>query len=161
MSVLALMTNTGESLPLAILGIEPARWHQFQRDMEVSKVGVMTCSGGYGAFDIRPRRLVEMGYAKGLKRSKSGRREIWVCEFQPPWTARKFLASPLAQVAAFRASMRDYASKISRSEITLPPGCSLAGALAILHVGGTGALAKFPDLFTETKKRFERVKELF
>jgi hypothetical protein len=142
-------------------GISDAAWGKFVKVMETAKPRSITISGGYGAFDMRPRRLVELGYANVLKRGKNGKREVWKCEFVRPWTERKFLGDSFAQYAAFRASMMRYAEALRTDEIKYPEGCSLAGALAILHVGGRGALKGFPKLFEQTKKLYDAAKGIF
>ena len=136
-------------------------WAKFVRAMDSGNVQTITPSGGYGAFDMRPRRLVELGYAKGLTRGKYGRRLIWKCDFLPPWTETKFLQDPFAQYAAFRSSMIKYAEALRTGAHVRPAKCSLSGALAILHVGGHGALSKFPALFSSTQKVYDAAKGIF
>lgn len=136
-------------------------WTLFRKAFEVAPSHVVTRSGGYGLYDLRPRRLVELGYANGLRRALNGKREIWKCSFTGGWTERMFLGNPARQREVFRLSMMDYAAQIERGQITLPDGCTLAGALAILHLGGRGALKKFPELFPLTKRRYDAVSEMF
>jgi hypothetical protein len=144
-----------------IEGVPDIAWARFVKAMEVAKPRSMTLSGGYGAFDMRPRRLVELGYAKSLRRAKNRKRLVWKCDFLHPWSERKFLGDSFAQYAAFRASCMRYSEALKVGSIARPKGCSLAGALAILHIGGKGALACFPKLFPETQKLYDAAKEIF
>jgi len=137
-------------------GVSNEAWQRFVAALEVQSVGAVSLSGGFGAFDMRPRRLVELEYAANLRtcRTPYGR-WIYVCDFVLPWTMRKFLSNQMAQYAAFARSISLYHQELMSGEIKRPAGMSLAGALAILHIGGRGALAGWPKLFDNTRARYD------
>ena len=143
-------------------GVPVAAWGRFIAALEVQPVNARSPSGGLGAYDIRPRRLVELGYASELtsKRTSTGR-QVQVCEFVLPWTQSKFLADPVAQFAAVSKSILLYHRAIVSGELKKPKGCSVAGALAILQVGGRGALESWPNLFTDTQAVYDACKGAF
>jgi hypothetical protein len=54
-----------------------------------------------------------------------------------------------------------YHELLRAGDIARPAGVSLAGALAILHRGGRGALRKWPDVFSDTRALFEAAQGAF
>ena len=143
-------------------GVSNAAWVRFAAALEVQAPHLVSASGGYGSYDLRPRRLVDLGYARAPRRvrTKAGRM-IYVCEFVEPWTQERFLADLLAQHQALALSMRLYHQDLTAGKLQRPQGLSLAGALAILHVGGPGALRGWPTLFKNTRARFARAQGAF
>lgn len=138
------------------------QWEAFKRILDVQPIGAISESGGLGAFDMRPRRLVELGYATNLRTTRTGTgRQIHVCEFAGKITQAGFLADPEMQHTAFKQSMKLYHALLLDGRLKRPDGVSVAGALAILHRGGRGALEAWPSLFSDTRDLFEKVKELF
>lgn len=143
-------------------GVSNEVWGKFYRTLKIQPSDQVSESGGLGAFDIRPRRLVELKYAEGLRTERTAKgRQIHVCEFFLPWTEEKFLEDSIAQYVAFRRSMLLYYTAMTSGELKLPEGVSKAGALAILHRGGEGALKSWPNIFSDTRAVFDRVQGLF
>ena len=150
----------GPASPLADVSRE--HWDKFCRLLEVQSTNKISESGGFGSYAIRPRRLVELGYAMYLRSKRTDKgRTIQTCEFLPPWTQAKFFKDPLAQYVAFSRSMLLYYTAMASGELKRPAGVSLAGALAILHCGGKGALKAWPEIFSDTKVLYDRVQGLF
>jgi hypothetical protein len=128
--------------PLA--GVSTAAWDRLVRACSVQGISEISRSGGYGFLDLRPRRLAELGLMESLRSERLNGRQVWRGDFVPPHSEAEFLGSALVQLAAFRLSMRDYDARISSGELRLAEGSSKSGTLAILHRGGTGALASWP-----------------
>lgn len=146
--------------PLA--GVPADAWRSLVAALDVQPISAVSTSGGLGSYDVRPRRLVEIGYAVNLRSSRTGAgRQIYVCDFVLPWTQRRFLADPVAQYVVLTRSSSLYYEAMRSGELQRPDGVSLSGALAILHVGGRGALKGWPDLFSDTRARFEAAQGLF
>lgn len=148
-------------LPSPLLSVSALAWERFAAALEVQPPRAISASGGFGAFDLRPRRLVELGYAQSAPPVRKGRRLIQVCTFLAPWTEQRFLRSTLAQVRALGLSMKLYQEDLTAGTLQRPANLSLAGALAILHRGGRGALAGWPMLFDDTRALYERAKGAF
>jgi len=197
--------NRFAAAPSPLAGVPESAWVRFHTSQEVQAVDAVSESGGLGAYDIRPRRLVELGYATELRSKRAdykvvvvdegGRlvrekafdteqealdekariaeekspfvaeilpgRQIYTCEFVLPWTQERFLADLVAQFAAFRGSMVRYHRALLSGELVKPKDASMAGTLAVLHVGGRGALVAWPDLFDKTRARYEAAREAF
>jgi len=143
-------------------GVSSDAWSHFVAALEVQAVDAVSDSGGLGSYDIRPRRLVELGYAVGLdsKRTPAGR-QIRVCNFVLPWTQKRFLEEPVAQYVALSKSISLYHRAIVSGELKVPEGVSVAGALVILQRGGTGALKAWPNLFDNTRALFKAAQGAF
>ena len=148
----------GPVSPLA--GVTDLAWQRFVAVLEVQMIGDVSASGGLGSFDMRPRRLVELEYATGLRsvRTDEGR-QVQACDLIR--SQRRFLADTIAQYAAFQRSCVLYSQAMQRGDIKKPDDVSLSGALCILQVGGKGALAGWPKLFENTRARYEAAKDLF
>jgi hypothetical protein len=144
-------------------GVSPLAWRRFVDALCVQEASAVSASGGLGEYDIRPRRLVELGYASGLRRERAavGGRQVQTCVFVPPWTQARFLADTIAQYAALSKSISLYYRALVNGELKRPEGLSMAGALAILHVGGRGALQGWPKLFDNTRARYEAARKAF
>jgi hypothetical protein len=124
--------------------------------------GIVTVSGGFGCFDLRPRRLADLGIMHRLRVERVGappaegepdrRRQVFVGDFVAPWTRAKFLASPLAQYNALVDSLQRYDATLS--EITLPDGITRSGALAIFHRMGPSGIVKWQERKLEATVAF-------
>jgi len=183
-------TTRFTSLPESPLrGVTREAWRMFSAGLQVQAHNMISESGGLGIFDIRPRRLVELGYATGLRsmrrptthawssgvcsRCRTTRtektdmetcqngRQIQVCEFIMPWTQQRFLTNPVAQYTALAQSMRLYYDALRDGKLVKPKDVSMAGALVVLHRGGRGALEAWPKIFSGTKMLFNRVQKAF
>ena len=143
-------------------GVSRDAWAQFVAALEVQPINAVSDSGGLGCYDIRPRRLVELGYAKTLcsKRTEKGR-QIHVCDFVLPWSQSRFLTDALAQFVVLSKSIVLYHRALMSGELKVPVGVSTAGALSILHRGGKGALTSWPNLFESTRELYEATKGAF
>lgn len=152
--------SAGPASPLA--GVSDAAWCKLVMALEVQPLNAVSESGGLGAYDIRPRRLVELGYAQNLQstRTETGR-QVYVCDFIAPWERNRFLADPIAQYAVLARSMLVYHGLARSGDLRVPSEVGLSGAFAILHVGGHGALRGWPDLFERTRELYERARGLF
>jgi hypothetical protein len=146
------------SLESPIAGVKNEAWDRFVRTLEIQAVDAVSHSGGYGSFDLRPRRLAEIGVMRNLSTKRFGKRQIQIGDFVPPFNEIEFLRNPMIQYRVLVMSMRSYLS----GKIDLAPGMSLSGALAILHVGGRGALATWPKgALSFTEALFKRANGLF
>jgi len=119
-------------------------------------------SGGFGCFDIRPKRLLDLGIMRNLRRStSSGGRQIYVGDFVPPMSERKFLYGPTQQSDTFVESMRRY--DVAVSDADRPEGLSRSGVLALLHRAGMGGLSGWASgrRLANTVALVERANNLF
>jgi hypothetical protein len=167
------MTSTSATVPTAgrfrstlaspLPGVSPDAWARFVMAMDVQPIQAVSKSGGFGSYDLRPRRLVEMGVGCNLRseRTTSDGGRVYACDFIPPLTRERFLANPVTQYQALSRSMVLYFRALTSGEIRRPDGVSLAGALAILHIGGKGALGTWPDLFDHTRALYEKARGAF
>lgn len=161
-----------------LIGVSDEQWTALVRALDVQPQNAVSESGGLGSYDIRPRRLVELGIATDLTpfrvagaeggelvEAEPGKgRQIYVCAFNSmtkvlgaPLSYKRFFSSPRLQLWILGESMRVY----HEQKIARPNGVSAAGALAILHVGGRGALKSWPNLFTETRARYDAAEGAF
>jgi len=143
-------------------GISNDAWQRFVAALEVQQIDAISESGGLGSYDFRPRRLVELGYATRLcsKRTEKGR-QIHICDFILPWTQARFLSDPVAQYVALSKSMLLYYTALMSGELKRPEGVSMAGTLAVLQIGGRGALKAWPNLFESTRALYKNARKSF
>jgi len=148
-----LRTRIASPLP----GVSDAQWERFRSVLE-QPIKAVSESGGLGAFDMRPRRLAELGYMHKLRqtRSSSGRLN-WCGDFLAPWTRERFLSDLMVQHAALGKSMALYCEEIQRGEIKKPDGLSLSGALVVLHIAGKRGLERWSDPETRMPNTLARV----
>jgi hypothetical protein len=145
-----------ESSPIEVVSV--SAWRHFVDELAVQPFNAVSRHGGLGAYDIRPRRLVEIERATNFRRV-DGRQE---CDFILPWTEKRFLADAIAQYAVLVKSMRLYYDALGKGEIVRPKDMSLSGALVVLHAGGYGAIGEWPNFsFKGTKKLYEAAKGIF
>ena len=149
-------------LPSPIAGVSAESWKRYYSAFEIQPVDAISASGGYGSFDLRPRRLVELNYARnlGTKVTDNGR-HIQTCEVILPWTERRCLGNFLAPYAAFARSNLMYYQALSSGQLEKPAEMSMSGALAILHRGGRGALKNHENLFSDTRALYEKARDIF
>lgn len=145
-----------------IAGVADDGWARLVSALEVQPVRAVSASGGLGSYDTRPRRLVELGLAtgRGYARGPAGR-YVHKCSLAPPMTTERFLADPVAQYGALVKSVSAYHAEIASGTLKVPSGATLAGALAVLHRGGRGALSAWPELFEETRRLYEAARDAF
>ena len=150
------------SAPVSALeGVSPDAWRRFVAALEVQAVNEVSPKGALGAYAIRARRMVELGYATRLRTERRDGVQRQVCAFILPWTEMRFLKDPLAQYTVLVKSMRAYYAALTSGELKVSEGLSKAGALAILHIGGKGALTGWPKLFDNTRAVYERAQGEF
>ena len=147
----------GPASPLE--GVSADAWQRLIAPLETQPTGAISESGALGASGIFPRRLVELGYATNMRREDDGKRQV--CDFVLPWTQSRFLADPIAQYTVLAKSMRAYYDALRDGEIVKPKEMSIAGALAVLHVGGLGALKAWPKLFDNTQSLYDATQGAF
>ena len=146
--------------PLA--GVSDEAWNRFVYAMDVQAMNAVSESGGFGSFDIRPRRLAELGLMTNLRSTRTdGGRQILTGDFVLPLSRERFLSSPVRQYNTFVLSITKYDEDIEAGKLEVPDGIEHSEALVILHVGGRGALAGWPDVFDSTKIRVKRAGRLF
>ena len=133
-----------------------AAWERLVAALEVQPMGAISERGGFGSYDLRPPRLVDLGILTATRR----RGAPPAYAFAPPHTRERFLADPRAQLAALCRSLRGYHDDLVQGRRTRPAGMSLAGALALLHCG-PGALVAYPVLFPHTRELYERAEGAF
>lgn len=137
-------------------GVSPEAWGRLVAALEVQGVGAISERGGYGCFDLRPQRLVDLGILTATRRP--GGRPAYA--FAAPHSQEQFLRDPRAQLAALARSLLSYHEDLTTGRRARPAGVSLAGALALLHCG-PGALRAYPALFPHTRELFERAQGAF
>lgn len=152
-------THTAKS-PLP--GIADDAWMTLVAALEVQSPRSVSESGGFGAYDMRPRRLQELGLVRVTDRkNRRHKPDMDECDFVAPLTRDRFLSDPLLQYRTLCQSLRRYYDEMKSGVIARPNGVSLAGALAILHRGRRVALQKWPNLFTDTRARYEAAQGAF
>jgi hypothetical protein len=126
---------TASPLTSPIAGVSDDAWRAFVAAMTVRAAVDAPGSKGHGCFDVRPRRLEEIG-------------------LEVPRTFAECYE-------AFEKSVAAYVADIDAGRVAVPEGVSRAGAVAILQRGGRGALAAYPDLFSDTREVYDRARECF
>lgn len=157
-------------------GVSNEAWTKFVIAMKTAELGDVSPSNALGAFELKPRRLADLGFMKNLLKKRSAPtkeypngRMIWVGDFIAPMTAKRFLGDPNLQYKAFVGSMKDYVQKLRSKQIPKPDGgpidgMRLAGVLAILHRAGPNGLKTFGDpskRFDDTLKLYTAANEAF
>lgn len=143
-------------------GVSAEAWARLVAALSVQPIKAISASGGYGSYDFRARRLVELGIGENLRyvQAQNGR-HVHVCDFVAPMTRVGFLTNPVSQYDALCRSMVKYHADLMSGQIARPEGCSVSGALAILHRGGLGALRGYPTLFDDTRALYEAARGAF
>lgn len=146
------------SLKSPLAGVPLSAWQRFVSALEVQPMDAVSAREGLGSYDIKPRRLADLGLVSLVRHR--GRPPAQTCRFLSPWTKDAFLADPGAQLVALGRSMRLYQQELQAGQRTRPEGMTLAGALALLHCG-PGALRAWPALFPHTRALYERAQGAF
>ena len=146
----------GRLLKSPLVGVADAPWTDFVFSMKVGDRETVSGSNGLGLFDVRYKRLRDFGLVENVhyERDPVTNRSVQVAYWVPPLTRDLFLKSASAQYKVFVASMSAYFRELRARELALPKGVSASGALAILHRGGPGALAKWGE------RQFEATRDL-
>lgn len=136
-------------------GVSDVEWDAFVRALSTHTIRNVSLAGGIGSFDLRPRRLGELGVMINMRRDKRG---AWVGDLAPKF--EHLGANAGQQFEVFALSMKKY--DIELASTARPEGVSRSGRLAILHCGGSGALEKWPEgAFKTTKAIFDRSNGIF
>ncbi len=126
-----------------LLGVSDESWQQFIHALTIGtdgnprSFGARTTAGGYGCFDLRPRRLADLGLMRRIRVDNSSGRCFTVGDFVLPMTETKFLLSPLAQYNTLLESLRRY------DKLPTMLGISRSGSLALRHRLGPNAATKW------------------
>lgn len=147
-------------------GVSHDAWTDFVFAMKVAPLSAISKSNGLGMFDLRYKRLQDLGLVTNLsyKRDPIINRSVQVADWVPPLTKDKFLKSANAQYKTLVASVTRYVDAINSGTLHLPERTSLSGALAVLQRCGTGGLNKWDDKssrFPDTIELFRRTNGLF
>lgn len=151
--------KSGYTSPLK--GVSDAAWEKFVYALNVQPIDAVSESGGLGCFDLRPRRLVELGIMENLRYERRGKHVTQVGAFIAPQTKDLFLTNPMAQYEVLVRSMKAYDEDLSSGVIAKPAYAGRSGTLVVLHRGGRGALKKWPKVFSHTAKIYHAAKSLF
>jgi hypothetical protein len=139
--------------------VTDAAWDAFVRAVSSRPIRDVSKGGGVGSFDLRPRRLGELGVMVNMRRSERG---AWVGDLLPRYAGLG--ASVSQQLEVFTKSMVKYDADLLAG-LVRPESASRmsrSGCLAILHCGGSGALRRWPEgAFVSTRALFERVNDIF
>jgi hypothetical protein len=155
------MTRFARRSPLIVLpGVSADAWRKFAAALETRSVSAVSSTGGLGAYEIHPRRLVELKKADNL-RYEGGSGRVQVCDFIAPLTRERFLADPQLQYSLFARSIALYNQQLRAGELQQPEGATKAETLAALHIGGRGALKDWANLFERTRMLCRAVREIF
>lgn len=155
--------------------VPDAAWTKFAHAMQTAAVGAVSKSNALGMFELTPRRLADLGLVTNIEKTRgaadaSGKsRMVWVGEFVPPMTSRKFLSNPVAQYRAFSRSMKDYVEGMRAGSVPVPDGgrprdMTLSGALAVLHRCGPSGIKTWNDAgdrFEQTEQLYGKVNGIF
>lgn len=140
-----------------LAGVSASAWDAFVRALSTSGMRTTAVSGAVGSFELRPRRLGEIGVLTNMRRDAGGR---WVGDFVAPYSEESIRLDANLQYEIFALSMKRYDDELS--SLVRPEGASRSGCLAILHCGGRGALKRWPEgAFDTTKAIFDRANKLF
>lgn len=143
-----------------IEGVSDEEWTTFAVAMRVAPYGAVSASNALGAWQMRLRRLEDLGLVKNLRKQGA-----WIGDFVAPLTRRKFLESPLVQYKTFAASMRRYVGGIEDGSVpTEDLGLSLSGMLAVLHRCGPHGLVSWgreSGRFSDTVSLVQKVDGVF
>jgi len=151
-------------------GVSDEAWTDFALALKTAQIGAVSASNAYGMFELKPRRLADLGLIRNVFNTRGPtNRMVWVGEWVPPMTQKKFLSSPTEQYKAMAKSMNDYVARLRSGSIPRPDGgkpqgMSLSGALAILHRCGPSGLKTWndePNRFPETAALYQKANGIF
>ncbi|HET6959739.1 MAG TPA: hypothetical protein VFI56_24265 [Vicinamibacterales bacterium] len=145
---------------IVLPGVSAIAWQRFAAALETQAPSVVSATGALGAYELQPRRLVELKFADNL-RHEGNDRIVQVCDFIAPMTRERFLADPRLQYSLFARSIALYNQQLTTGELIQPWGATRAETLAALHIGGRGALKDWTKLFDRTRMRCDAVREIF
>lgn len=123
----------------------------------------------YGLFEFSVRRLCDLGLMANPSTVDNSGRMVWVAQWIPPLTLRRFLSSKQGQYETFVKSMLDYSRSIDLDPLDNIEGVkpSLSGLLAVAHRAGLQGLqtwVRSPEErveFSHTTQFFLRANGIF
>ncbi len=127
------------SLPSPIRSADSPSWSRFVRALSTKDLDHVSTDGSLGCFEMRPRRLGDIGIMTNLRRGQDTNRAVWEGNFVLPLTKDRFLDSPVVQYNALVLSVTDHDLTLK----DLPEGVTRSGALAILHQAGPWGLSSW------------------
>ena len=146
----------GPALRSPLPGVPDRAWATFVFVLETQPLSAISDSNGLGCFEMRPRRLGDLGMMTSLRAVRRRSRQVFEGTFVLPLTLERFLRDPLLQYGALRRSLERHDGE-DVAKKALPEGVTRAGALALRHRGGPGALSGWAG----GSPRFPRTEELF
>lgn len=144
-------------------GVPLLAWERFVTVMAVSPPRSVTPRLRMGMFEMDARRLADVGFMKGARKSSmSGIDGVWVAEWHPPLTTETFLESTPAQYEAFRRSASRLAPKVQGYVGVVVDGqpCSLSGLLGVGHLAGEEGVGSWVSS-PKTRARFRATTQTF
>lgn len=166
----AFRAERAKLLKSEVPGVDDEAWTDFVLAMKTALPSAVSASNGLGLFEMKIRRLADLGLVKNLKNKRSsGGRMIWTGDWVSPMTEKKFLASAQKQYEAFVASVKAYVAGLADGTIAnpdggRPEGMSLSGILAVLHKCGPSGLKTWNDeenRFSDTIALFDATNGIF
>ena len=146
-------------------GVSDDAWTRFVRAMKTQGPAAISASNAFGMFEMRPKRLEDLGLMTELSSSRSPTgRMVWTGKWVAPVSEKVFLENPRVQYKVWITSIKLYVDSIYTENEDLPSGISLSGALAILHRCGPRGLINWGDTenrFPETIDLVERTNNVF
>jgi len=157
-----LATEEKRFLKSELPGVSDEEWTQFVLAMKTANLNEVSDSNAYGMFEMKPRRLVDLGLMKSVKpvNARSTGHMAWKGEWKSPLSEKGFLESAEVQYRAFSESMKRYAKALEKR----PNDMTLSGALAVLHRCGPNGLVIWGDedrRFPDTVALFDATNGLF
>ena len=163
---LSMTPRTASPLP----GVPLLSWERFVTVMAVSPPAQVTPRRRMGMFGLDARRLADVGFMEGARKSSVGGVDgVWVASWRPPLTTERFLASTPAQYEAFRRSCVRMAPKIQGYVGVVVDGqpCTLSGLLGVGHLAGELGVSGWVtnpgvrEKFRATSKMFSKTNGIF
>lgn len=156
----------GRTLKSELPGISDVAWTAFAQAMKTSEPGTVSVKNTYGMFEMRPRRLVDVGVMENLRRTKAANgKTVWTGDWRGRITEKEFLSSTRVQYIVFSTSMRLYASDIDNGalDVSGAEDLTLSGALAVLHRCGPSGLRSWAEgkRFSDTIDLVQRTNGIF
>ena len=143
-----------------IEGVTPIAWTKLVRTLSTQPLNAIAVSGALGSYEMRPRRLADLGLMTGVRRVERGGVRVWRGTFVLPLTEAAFLRDKDVQYDVLVRSVLDHLS-IAEAR---PDGVTLSGALALLHRAGPEVLRTWgvaAPQFDSTARVFERANGIF
>lgn len=128
----SLLEGTTALVP-QLLGVSPDAWRRLVGALALGEdgrprpLGAVSRRGGLGCFEIRARRLQDLGHGRAARRTGG----VWEIAFRSPLSRERFLASLLQQYDALSTSLARFDAQVAG--LPRPEGASRSGVLAVLQ----------------------------